>query len=405
MSTREPLWYCHECHAEMRPLMVPDPHCASCNGTFVEKLENPADDPRAYRGGGMGDEDMFGPADFIFGLSSLLNAGGVPPSQNRSGPSAGAGQGQTLGGSGGNATRSSGGNGGGFTIRIDRTGNGPARTVITGGAPRSDNNGGNGAARIPLLSEFIQRAPQGGQGGPDHETINGPLMFQYLLAMLSQGRNGGTPGVLPGMFPPGAEGGRWGDYVFNQEALDQIITQLMENSQSHPVPATEEIMQKLPREVLTEESPLLERDCAVCKDQFQLNTDDPAEQVVVTLPCSHPFHEPCIIPWLKSSGTCPVCRYELVPQPQHGSNNNPGGSNVNDSQGPDNPSGGSNNSQNQNQNNNPGVFANLFNLVSGYSNNNGHSSNTGQNNNAQHSSSGSSQSRRGIPGSWEEDVD
>lgn len=30
---------------------------------------------------------------------------------------------------------------------------------------------------------------------------------------------------------------------------------------------------------------------------------------MVTLPCQHPFHEPCITPWLKSSGTCPVCRY------------------------------------------------------------------------------------------------
>ena len=57
-------------------------------------------------------------------------------------------------------------------------------------------------------------------------------------------------------------------------------------------------------------APLLEKDCAVCKDQFQLNTEDPAEQVVVTLPCKHPFHEPCIMPWLKSSGTCPVCRSE-----------------------------------------------------------------------------------------------
>jgi len=38
---------------------------------------------------------------------------------------------------------------------------------------------------------------------------------------------------------------------------------------------------------------------------------------VVTLPCKHPFHEPCIIPWLKSSGTCPVCRHALVPQPEH----------------------------------------------------------------------------------------
>lgn len=46
----------------------------------------------------------------------------------------------------------------------------------------------------------------------------------------------------------------------------------------------------------------------MCKEQFQLGTEDPDEQIVVTLPCKHPFHEPCIMPWLKSSGTCPVCR-------------------------------------------------------------------------------------------------
>lgn len=61
---------------------------------------------------------------------------------------------------------------------------------------------------------------------------------------------------------------------------------------------------------------LLTRDCAVCKDQFQLHTEDPDEQIIVTLPCKHPFHQPCILPWLKSSGTCPVCRYALVPQPE-----------------------------------------------------------------------------------------
>ncbi len=62
----------------------------------------------------------------------------------------------------------------------------------------------------------------------------------------------------------------------------------------------------------------------MCKDQFQLATEDPDEQIVITLPCKHPFHQPCILPWLKSSGTCPVCRYALVPQPdQPTSPNNP----------------------------------------------------------------------------------
>lgn len=110
-------------------------------------------------------------------------------------------------------------------------------------------------------------------------------------------------------------------------ALDQIISQIMENSNAHqPVPATEEVVEKLPREVLEEGcmsaishhrvcprsneplAPLLEKDCAVCKDQFALGTEDPDEQIVITLPCHHPFHEPCILPWLKTSATCPVCR-------------------------------------------------------------------------------------------------
>jgi len=68
----------------------------------------------------------------------------------------------------------------------------------------------------------------------------------------------------------------------------------------------------------------MEKDCAVCKDQFSLNTEDPDEQVVITLPCNHPFHSPCILPWLKQNGTCPSCRYQLVPQPGQNPNENTG---------------------------------------------------------------------------------
>jgi E3 ubiquitin-protein ligase RNF115/126 len=105
------------------------------------------------------------------------------------------------------------------------------------------------------------------------------------------------------------------------------MTSLMENaSASRPVPASENIIAELPREVLEVgglfssplvvsnssyskfAAPILENDCAVCKEQFKVETEDPDEQVVVTLPCKHTFHEGCIVPWLKSSGTCPVCR-------------------------------------------------------------------------------------------------
>lgn len=53
----------------------------------------------------------------------------------------------------------------------------------------------------------------------ERHQIGGPLMAQYLLAMLAQraGREG--PGGSHGGFNVlgGPEGGRMGDYVFNQE--------------------------------------------------------------------------------------------------------------------------------------------------------------------------------------------
>ncbi|RPD65085.1 hypothetical protein L227DRAFT_650200 [Lentinus tigrinus ALCF2SS1-6] len=377
MSSREPLWYCHECHAEMRPLMVPDPHCASCNGTFVEKIENPADDPREFQvaEGGQWDDGPL-PGDmgpFLAGLRTIL--GGVPPTPSATQtastgePSSGTQARRTTseGATTSNPTQvhTTGGNSA-FTIRIERssTPGGQTRTFVYGNSPRARDS----ADGVPRLSDFAPPRNVDGtqQGSPN---ITGPLLAQYLLTLMGPGR-GGDPfaELLGGVFGPGAtpgaggsEPGRWGDYVFNQEALDQIISQIMENSNAHqPVPATEEVIEKLPREVLEQGSPLLEKDCAVCKDQFALGTEDPDEQVVITLPCQHPFHEPCILPWLKTSGTCPVCRYQLVPQPGSqapGSGPPPSGSNRSTSS----PSGGAGGSGGA-----TGILSNVLHLFSGH---------------------------------------
>ncbi|VVU95804.1 Ring finger domain [seawater metagenome] len=40
--------------------------------------------------------------------------------------------------------------------------------------------------------------------------------------------------------------------------------------------------------------------CAICLD------DD--SNLDLILPCNHKFHSQCILPWLKSNGTCPYCR-------------------------------------------------------------------------------------------------
>ncbi|OSD06197.1 hypothetical protein PYCCODRAFT_1405126 [Trametes coccinea BRFM310] len=367
MSAREPLWYCHECHAEMRPLMVPDPHCASCNGTFVERIENPADDPRVFQLADAGHWDdgplPAGMEAFFSGLQSILRGANPPP------PPAATSSNSTARASSPDAQRSSNdgnrpssstdqsftGRNGPFTIRIERsnTPSGRMRTFVLGGPPVVPVGAG-GSGEVPRLSQFSPRNPDGTQ--QDRPNITGPMLAQYLLALMGPGRSGDPfTDLLGGMFgpagmPPGAESGRWGDYVFNQEALDQIISQIMENSNAHqPVPATEEIIEKLPREVLEEGSPLLEKDCAVCKDQFQLETEDPDERIVITLPCHHPFHQNCILPWLKTSGTCPVCRYQLVPQPaSHGPGPQPSGS------GDSNNSAGSQNNNGGNDGNNSG---------------------------------------------------
>ncbi|KAG7566190.1 Zinc finger RING-type [Arabidopsis suecica] len=46
--------------------------------------------------------------------------------------------------------------------------------------------------------------------------------------------------------------------------------------------------------------------CSVCLEDFE-----PKETVMLT-PCKHMFHEECILPWLKTKGQCPVCRFVIL---------------------------------------------------------------------------------------------
>jgi len=50
-------------------------------------------------------------------------------------------------------------------------------------------------------------------------------------------------------------------------------------------------------------------DCAICLEKFDIG------DVMVPLPCNdthpHRFHKDCIAPWVRTHGTCPVCRGKI----------------------------------------------------------------------------------------------
>ncbi|KAF9353237.1 hypothetical protein BGX34_011717 [Mortierella sp. NVP85] len=115
----------------------------------------------------------------------------------------------------------------------------------------------------------------------------------------------GTPLLSGGFFPMF---GNPGDYV-TQGGLDNFITQMMElhrqvgawtHRQNGPVAATDEVIDRIPHHKFTEEELAAKPECSVCKDEFNQEDD------TLQLPCNHFFHEDCIKPWLKVSGTCPT---------------------------------------------------------------------------------------------------
>ena len=114
-----------------------------------------------------------------------------------------------------------------------------------------------------------------------------------------------------------------GDAVFSQEALDRVITQLMEQNQGSnaPGPASEAAIRSLPKKKI-EKDMLDDRgraECSICMDAVELG-----DQVTV-LPCKHWFHEVCITAWLKEHDTCPHCRKGISPPTEGNGNASQGG--------------------------------------------------------------------------------
>jgi E3 ubiquitin-protein ligase RNF115/126 len=146
--------------------------------------------------------------------------------------------------------------------------------------------------------------PQGGdgsgRGGPGGENVPAPFLnlFQSL-------------GLIPG-------GGQMGDFVYSQEGLDRIVSQLMEQTTTSnaPPPATQADIDALPRKKVDESmlGPEHTAECSICMDEVNIGEE------VTELPCKHWFHHTCVSAWLLEHDTCPHCRKGITKAPEGGPN-------------------------------------------------------------------------------------
>ncbi|KAI0102317.1 hypothetical protein GGR51DRAFT_295132 [Nemania sp. FL0031] len=99
----------------------------------------------------------------------------------------------------------------------------------------------------------------------------------------------------------------------NQRFLSSLAQEL-EAAADHPpdhIPGVDQAyldgLDRVPRKKLQSKP---EDACPICAEKF---VDDPYP-LVVELPChgSHTFDLECVGPWLRSKGTCPMCRKDLT---------------------------------------------------------------------------------------------
>ncbi|KAK7270140.1 hypothetical protein RIF29_23064 [Crotalaria pallida] len=95
------------------------------------------------------------------------------------------------------------------------------------------------------------------------------------------------------------------DYVdaAEYEALLQTLAETDGGAKRGAPPAAKSAVEALPTvEIVSEKEAVV---CAVCKDMVVVG------DVAKRLPCGHQYHGDCIVPWLGSRNSCPVCRFEL----------------------------------------------------------------------------------------------
>ena len=155
------------------------------------------------------------------------------------------------------------------------------------------------------LQDILQRVfgQIGSRGGLDPSS-SGVQVFMSSMrgAMGGGGGVGGVFGRIPRTF---------GDYAVGN--IDSILNELLQSdSGNRKRPASKKFIADLKEIPITGDQCASGLDCAVCKDTFKKNDG------AYRLPCGHYYHPDCILPWIKTSNTCPTCRFALPKEGEDG---------------------------------------------------------------------------------------
>lgn len=170
--------------------------------------------------------------------------------------------------------------------------------------PRDPNGPQPGMIPVDNLSNILSSLLMNMHGLDGPAGPRGPGGFRDPMGMPAGPPMNPIGALFNALFNPAAA--QHGDAVYTQEALDRVITQLMEQNATGnaPGPASAEAMANLPtikvsKEMLGDNG---KAECSICMDDVCLDDE------VAQLPCKHWFHEQCVKAWLAEHDTCPHCR-------------------------------------------------------------------------------------------------
>ncbi|XP_054792866.1 ERAD-associated E3 ubiquitin-protein ligase HRD1-like [Prosopis cineraria] len=90
------------------------------------------------------------------------------------------------------------------------------------------------------------------------------------------------------------------------------VNEAIEQSMQHlfMVPATEKALTSLKKMKMSSNEAKASQ-CSICLENFDDDGGGDDGVDASALPCDHIFHNNCIVKWLKTGHTCPLCRFQL----------------------------------------------------------------------------------------------